>query len=190
MPASRTGIGSMSPSTETAIEQQMSAECMPGWIASLAAMTPPTGIVPVAVPAGQASGMTAPATMVGTRISSAMCRSTEARFSASCASSARMLSRCFERAVPAQRYRRWRRRRREPVDDGANSSIAGAGPACLLGRRNRRSEPRARRVAPRDQGLARNRRHDYCALETLSSAMAGHGPRDLPEPRRFGLICR
>ena len=93
MPASRTGIGSMSPSTETAIEQQMSAECMPGWIASLAAMTPPTGIVPVAVPAGQASGMTAPATMVGTRISSAMCRSTEARFSASCAFSARMLSR-------------------------------------------------------------------------------------------------
>ena len=71
----------------------MSAECMPGWIASLAAMTPPTGIVPGAEPAGQASGMTAPATMVGTRISSAMWRSTEAMFSASCASSARMLSR-------------------------------------------------------------------------------------------------
>ena len=48
----------------------MSAECMPGWIAFLAAITPPTGIVPGAAPAGQASGITAPATMVGTRISS------------------------------------------------------------------------------------------------------------------------
>ena len=70
----------------------MSAECMPGWIASLAATTPPTGIVPGAAPDGQASGITAPATKVGTRMRSAMCFSTLAMFSASPASSARMLS--------------------------------------------------------------------------------------------------
>jgi hypothetical protein len=41
----------------------MSAEWKPGWIASLAQITPPTGISPW--PGGQASGMTAPATTVG-----------------------------------------------------------------------------------------------------------------------------
>ena len=92
MPASSTDVGSISPSTEIAIEQQMSAECMPGWIASLAATTPPTGMVPGAAPDGQASGITVPATSVGTRISSAMCLSTVAMLSASSGSSARMLS--------------------------------------------------------------------------------------------------
>jgi hypothetical protein len=57
----------------------------------LAATTPPTGIVPGAAPEGQASGMTVPATSVGTRIRSAMCRSTLAMLSASSGSSARML---------------------------------------------------------------------------------------------------
>ena len=84
-------MGFVSLNTEMAIEQQMSAECMPGWIASLAATTPPTGIVPGAEPDGQASGMTVPATSVGTRISSAMCFSTEAMLSASSGSSGRML---------------------------------------------------------------------------------------------------
>ena len=92
MPASSTVVGSTSPSRENAIEQQMSAECMPGWMASLAATTPPTGIVPGALPAGQASGITAPATRVGTRIRSAMWRSTPAMLSASSGSSGRMLS--------------------------------------------------------------------------------------------------
>lgn len=95
-----------------------------------------------------------------------------------------------ERAAAAQLHRRGKRRRREPVDDGADGGFLRARPSRLLGRRNRRSEPRAGRVAPRDQGLARNRRHDYCALETLSSAMDGHDALDLPEPRRFGLLCR
>ena len=61
-------------------------------MASLAATTPPTGIVPGAEPAGHASGITVPATKVGTRISSAICRSTPAMLSASSGSSARMLS--------------------------------------------------------------------------------------------------
>jgi hypothetical protein len=93
MPASRIGVGSTSPNTVTAIEQQISAECMPGWMAFLAATTPPTGIVPGAEPEGHASGITDPATMVGTRISSRMWRSTDAMFSASIGSSALMLSR-------------------------------------------------------------------------------------------------
>ena len=180
----------MSPNTETAIEQQMSAECMPGWIASLAAMTPPTGIVPGAAPAGQASGMTAPATMVGTRISSAMCRSTDGDVLRLIGILGADVEPVGERAAAAQLHRRGKRRRREAVDDGADGGFLRARPSRLLGRRNRRSEPRAGRVAPGDQGLAGNRRHDYCALETLSSAMDGHDALDLPEPRRFGLICR
>ena len=52
-------------STVSAIEQQMSAEWKPGWIAFSAATTPPTGMS--FGPVGQASGMIAPAFRVGTR---------------------------------------------------------------------------------------------------------------------------
>jgi hypothetical protein len=71
----------------------MSAECMPGWMAFSVAITPPTGMVPGAAPAGHASGITAPARIVGTRISSAMWRSTVAMFSASSGPSARIFMR-------------------------------------------------------------------------------------------------
>ena len=87
MPASSSAVASASRSnTVIAIEQQMSAECMPGWIAS-EATTPPTGIVPSRMSDGQASGMIAPARTTGTRISSSMWRSTAATFSASPSSS-------------------------------------------------------------------------------------------------------
>ena len=76
----------------TAIEQQMSAECMPGWIASLVAATPPTGIAPSRWSEGQASGMTAPATTVGTRISSSIWRDTASILARSASSSASMLA--------------------------------------------------------------------------------------------------
>src|SRR5262245_32786868 len=80
IPASSNAVGATSPKMVTAIEQQISAECMPGCMASLAAAIPPTGTVPGAEPEGQASGMTEPATTVGTRISSRMWRSTLAMF--------------------------------------------------------------------------------------------------------------
>jgi hypothetical protein len=50
-------------------------------------------MVPGAEPAGQASGMTAPARMVGTRMSSVMCCSTAATLAISSASSGAMFSR-------------------------------------------------------------------------------------------------
>jgi hypothetical protein len=83
MPASSTAFGSVPRNVLTASEQQMSEECMPGWIAFSVAATPPTGMVPGADPDGQASAMTAPALIVGTRMSSVICRSTAAKFSIS-----------------------------------------------------------------------------------------------------------
>ena len=61
-----------------ATEQQMSNNENAGWIASSHATTPPTGIVPSVVPDGQASGITAPATIVGTSINASMCCATAA----------------------------------------------------------------------------------------------------------------
>ncbi len=92
MPASSSVVAS-APASKTvmAIEQQMSAECMPGWMAFSAATTPPTGMVPGVFSAGQASGMMAPARTVGTRISSAMWASTAATFAASASPSGTML---------------------------------------------------------------------------------------------------
>ncbi len=65
--AFRSDFGSTPGKIEIAIEQQISAECMPGWIAS-EATTPPTGIVPIG-PAGQASGMIAAERTTGVRAS-------------------------------------------------------------------------------------------------------------------------
>ena len=77
--------------TEIAIEQQMSAEWKPGWIASSVATIPPTGIVPKAMPAGQASGMIAPLTTVGTRINASICLITLAMLASSSAFAAAIL---------------------------------------------------------------------------------------------------
>jgi hypothetical protein len=82
--------GAMPGNTEMASEQQISAECIPGWMAS-DATTPPTGIVPSG-PVGQASGMIAPALITGVRISTSMLARTAATFSASWALSASMLA--------------------------------------------------------------------------------------------------
>lgn len=57
-------------------------------MASSQATTPPTGMVPSAVPDGQASGMTAPATMVGTRIKASICCATAATLARSSSFSA------------------------------------------------------------------------------------------------------
>src|SRR5690606_183548 len=59
--ASSTSLGSSQSNSDSAIEQQISALWNAGWIAFFAATTPPTQIAP----AGQASGITAPASIVG-----------------------------------------------------------------------------------------------------------------------------
>lgn len=112
----------------SAIEQQMSAECIPGWMAFSAATTPPTGIVPAADPAGQASGMMAPARIVGTRISSIMWRSTAAILASSSGCSAEMLMRC---ASPP----------------GSRSGITGGGANCSTTTRISASSAPERRAA-------------------------------------------
>jgi len=70
-------------STVIATEQQMSAEWKPGWMASLVATAPPTGMVPGCPPLGQASGITAAPTIVGTRSSASMWRATSRLFACS-----------------------------------------------------------------------------------------------------------
>ena len=88
-------------STEAYIEQQMSAEWNAGWIAR-DTTAPPTGIVPLAEPDGQASGMIAPCSSIGQRIRSAMCARTFSMLSRSSSVSAEIAS---ANAPLARRFR-------------------------------------------------------------------------------------
>jgi hypothetical protein len=58
----------------------MSAEWAAGMIALSTAIAPPTGITARPAPAGQASGITAPRSITGTRSSSRICRRTDSTF--------------------------------------------------------------------------------------------------------------
>ena len=159
---------SLRANTVMATEQQMSDEWNPGWIASSHATTPPTGIVPSAVPDGQASGITAPATIVGTRINASMCWATAAMLARSNSFSASISienwqavgsHQCFDRLQGLQR-------------DKDRIVIRAAG-AHGVGGLQGILEPAPGSKAPGDQGVAVNGlryAHGFASTNSFFSA--------------------